>query len=312
MNTYSSLRKQNNGTMAAVIALVMCVVLSATVLLSRLAIFAAADPRLYIPLTRSQGITTVLEGTRTESGTISFRDDSFNRANHILLTAKPNMQVRDKDKVWAGETEVEIFKLNYDRDDNTVYFDSGSPFSVISSTPDKVVAPGTGNLYEFFLENTGNVPLDYTVKVEAWFGDEDDATDDIVIPIFANLKTLEDKYLLGSASTKAPVILLDGIENRGSVGVNKVIPYSLEWEWPFELNDEYDTWLGNLAVDQDITLTIRITTQASYSADPNTDDGLPKTGDDSQILVFGALMAMSAVMLVILLIPKRRQEENHA
>lgn len=311
MNTYSSLRKQNNGSAAAVSTMVLCVVLSATILFSRLVAFVTADTRLYIPLTESSGITTVLEGTRTESGAISFRDNSFNRANHILLTAKPNMQVWDKDKVWAGETEVEIFKLAYDKDDNTVYFDSGSPFSVISSTPDKVVAPGTGNTYEFFLENTGNVPLDYTVKVEAWFGDEDDASDDIIIPIYANLKTLEDKYLLGSASAKAPIILLDGIENRGSVGVNKVIPYSLEWEWPFELNDEYDTWLGNLAVDQDITLTIRITTQASYSADPNTDDGIPKTGDESQVLIFGGLMAASGMMLIILLMPRRRREETN-
>ena len=53
VNSYQSLRKQNSRSASAVVTLVLCVVLSATVLFSRLMGFAPADTQHYIPLTRS-------------------------------------------------------------------------------------------------------------------------------------------------------------------------------------------------------------------------------------------------------------------
>jgi hypothetical protein len=41
------------------------------------------------------------------------------------------------------------------------------------------------------------------------------------------------------------------------------MPYILQWRWPFDIDDEYDTMLGNLAVEEDISLTIVIRTTAS-------------------------------------------------
>lgn len=303
MNNYSSLRQQNKAAGPVVSLLILCVVLSASMLLSRLAVFAALDTRLYIPLTESDGITTVREGIRDAQGGISFRDDSFDRANHLLLTAKPGIRVYDENTVWSGETDVEIFKISYQNGSGKV--------TVASGNGEKVIAPGTENTYEFALENTGNVALDYTVTMEAWFGTKGDP-EAIRIPVLARVTDYKGNYLLGTAEAKADVLGLNDVKQSASLGVSKVAPYTLEWEWPFETDDAYDTWLGNLAAQgEDITLTIKIMTTATYSADPDNDDGIPKTGDDSQILVFGTLMSVSAVLLLILLLPKRKQEESH-
>ena len=316
MNTYSTLRKQNNGTLAAVIAMVMCVVLSATVLLSRLALFAAADTRLYIPLTQSDGITTVREGTRGENGQPIFADTSFNRANHVLLTAKPNMQVKDDNTVWTGDTNVEIFKVSYANGQQQVTVNGGA---------DKVIAPGTENIYTFGLYNTGNVALDYNVKFNAICEiidkDAESGTGEAFpIPVYAAVsytKDSVDTYLYGAAGDSDPIIDMVDVRHNGTVGKGNYIPYTLYWQWPFEENDTLDTQLGDLAAElalegKEIRLTVTINTYAEYSGNPDADDGIPKTGDDSQILVFGGLMGLSAVLLLFLLIPKRRQEEEHA
>lgn len=316
MNTYSSLRKQNNGTVPSVIALVLCVVLSATVLLSRLAIFAAADTRLYIPLTRSEGLTTVAEGTRDANGDIVYADHSFNRANHMLLTAKPNMVVKDDNTVWTGDTNVEIFRIAYE---------NGQQDITVNGVGDKVIAPGTENTYSFGLYNTGNVALDYNVKFNAICEiiDKDAESGEgeaFSVPVYASVTYTKDStehYLFGAAGEEEPIIQMVDVKHSGTVGKDNYIPYTLHWQWPFELDDTLDTQLGNMAADlelegKEIRLTGTIETYAEYAEDPKADDGIPKTGDDSQILFFAGMMAVSALMLVILLIPRRRQEEQNA
>ena len=316
MNTYSSLRKQNNGTMPVVIALVMCVVLSATVLFSRLVAFAAADTRLYIPLTESNGITTVLEGTRSENGDVIFADNSFNRANHVLLTAAPNMEVKDSNTVWKSDTNVEIFKISYENGAQQV--------TVAGSNGEKVIAPGTENTYSFGLYNTGNVALDYNVKFNAICEIIDKTAksgtgEAFQVPVYASVsytKNNVDTYLFGTAGENAPIVKMVDVKHSGTVGKGNYIPYTLYWEWPFEEDDELDTELGNMAAQlelegREIRLTITIETYAEYAADPDNDDGIPKTGDNSQVMIFAGLMAASALMLLILLLPRYKREETH-
>lgn len=313
MNDYSSLRKQNNGTMPAVIALVLCVVLSATVLFSRLVSFSAADPRLYIPLTESGGLTTVLEGTRDENGDIIFAGNSFNRANHMLLTAQPSIRYYDNNTVWDGKTDLNIFSITYE---------NGAQQVTVNGGDEKVIAPGTDNAYEFGLENTGKIPLDYNVTFNAVCEiiDKDAPSGKVStfeIPVYASIaytKDAADHYLFGDAENYVHVNEMVDVKHSGSVAAGKYIPYTLNWMWPFELDDELDTRLGNMASDlelegKEIRLTITIHTYAEQAEDPDTDDGIPKTGDDRQVLVFGGLMAASALMLVFLLLPRRRREE---
>lgn len=303
MKAYSSLRKQNNGVMFAAVSLALCVALSGCMLFSRLVSFVGADKQHYIPLTESGGITTVISGQKDENGDISFRRATFDPNRPVILAASPFLtadwfQVFDENTVWKGKTDIEIFRLSYKNGNGEV--------TVNSSDGDKLLAPGTGNTYRFTLENTGKNPVAYEMSMEAYFTDGTH-----VIPVVARVSDHKGNYLAGSATAMTDVLDLNKVYDSGTLRAGYVMPYTLEWEWPFEIDDEYDTMLGNLAVDEDITLTIVINTVASYT--PAADDGLPKTGDTSSIQLYFICMVISlAGLLLLLLLPKRKREEEYA
>lgn len=305
MNSYPSLRQRNNRSAFAVVTLALCVLLSATVLFSRLMGFAPADPQHYIPLTRSGGITTVREGQRHSDGTITFRHTGYHPDNHHLLTAKPAFRVYDGNTVWESQTNIEIFKISYENGTGQV--------TVRSGDGKKVIAPGTGNTYRFTLENTGNVALDYTMTMEAWFGEEDDPNP-TVIPVLARVTDHRGNYLAGTIGSKTDVLELNGVSQKGLLSAGYVAPYTLEWEWPFEGDDMLDTMLGNMAVDEEITLTIKINVTSWQTKTPSqgTDSGIPKTGDSSNIqLAFTVMMASGTCLLILLALPQRKRRKNH-
>lgn len=297
MNNYSSLRKQNKSSLVTVVSLLLCVVLSATVLFSRLVTFAAADSQHYIPLTKSSGSTVVSVGRMEPDGSVVFRQ-GYHPENHRLLTASPGFRVYDENTVWSSHTDVEIFRISYKNGSGQV--------TVNSANGEKLLAPGTENTYLFTLENTGNVALDYTLSMDAYF-----SNDETPIPVYARVTDYKGNYLLGSAEEKEDVLNLKQVQKKGSLTAGYVAPYTLEWEWPFELDDTYDTMLGNMAVDEDITLTIVIMTTATYCPDQTIVEGNPKTGDDSQILLLSGIMVSSGMALILLLLPKKKREDAH-
>lgn len=306
MNNYASLRKKNNGTGLAVVALVMCVVLSATVLFSRLVAYTTADPCHYIPLTRSDRFTTVLTGQPDENGDLHFTEAAYNPAQPVVLSYSPFLtanwfQVTDENTVWQGETDIEIFRISYENGEGKA--------TVNSLRGDKVLAPGTSNTYSFTLENTANHAVEYEMTMEAYFTDGT-----YTIPVDARVYDKYGTYYAGSAEEKVDVLALNEVSDSGTLKAGYQMPYTLEWEWPFEEDDAYDTMLGNLAVEEDITLTIVINTTASYTPDPpgGGDGEPPKTGDTAIMWTMGAMMTSGAVLLVLLFLPKRRKGEENA
>lgn len=294
MNKYSSLRKKNSSTALAAVSLALCVVLSASLLFSRLMTFVPADRQHYIPLTVGNGVTTV----------VTTRQDSLRSGPRqpVVLAASPFLtqswfQVYDENTVWKGETDIEIFRASYKNGQGEV--------TVKSMDGDKLLAPGTENTYSFTLENTGSEPLQYEMSMEAYFSDGEK-----VIPVVARVCDLSGRYLCGSEEEYADVLELNNVSDSGTLRAGYVQPYTLQWEWPFEGDDAYDTWLGNLAGEEDITLTIVINTLASYT--PVDDGGIPKTGDTSGIgLSLSAMVISFTGLLILLLIPRRRREEEN-
>ena len=72
MNDYSSLKKKtNHRTLPAAVSLLLCVVLSTSMLFSRLVSWLPADRQHYIPLTVGNGITSVVTGQRNADGTLA-------------------------------------------------------------------------------------------------------------------------------------------------------------------------------------------------------------------------------------------------
>lgn len=300
MNDYASLRKQNNGTFMAVIALGMCVIITAAMLFSRLLGYSTETVQQMIPLTESSGTTVVTSAQKQllqpAQPTVNLLSARSEAQVYQVDETKPGFQVSDDNTIWTGETNVEIFRVSYENGEGKVTVNSGRG--------DKVLAPGTENEYIFTLQNTGNVGLDYTLTMEAYFSDGEK-----IIPVVARLVDYEGNYLVGSADGYADVLELNKVLVEESISAGYVAPYTLQWQWPFEGDDAYDTWLGDLAENEDISLTIVIHTTAEQGGE----GGLPSTGDTSHVMLLSCIMVGSfAGMLVLLLLPKRKREDEDA
>lgn len=216
------------------------------------------------------------------------------------------------------EAEVEIFKFSYDNESGKI--------TVIgpAGNEDKLIAPGTTNLYQFTLRNSGNVSLDYTLTMEAYV-----TGTDLRIPVNARVWDYKNKYLVGSQTEMPDVMELNTVNESAELGPGRYAVYTLEWEWPFEradengditLGDEYDTMLGNLAVDQDLVLHIVIRTIAEYDEnpdDPNAGETKPpKTGDSAPVLAMALICGFSLLgflaMFFVVLKSGRKDKEKKA
>ena len=296
MRQYASLKKRNSGVLAGIVVLSVCVLLSAILLNSRLMGFVTQSKRQNIPLTKSNGITQVTAETGPRAAAMG--TPRLLTAASPILTAKPGFQTKDENTIWSGETNIEIFSISYDN--------ATGATTVRSQDGDKVLAPGVEGKYEFALENTGNVTLDYTMAMGSFFSHPEYA-----IPVNVAVTDGEGNYLLGSADEMVDVLRLNEISEAGTVSAKHQQNYTLYWEWPFEEDDAYDTMLGNLAVDKDITLTITIKTTAQYNGTPGSGGGVP-TGDNTQLGMYAVMMAASLMGLVLLLYLRRKEETNEA
>lgn len=294
MKDYASLRKKNNGALVMIIVLAVCVALTATLLFGRLLSFSPADRTQRIPLTESNGITHVIPNPRS-----ALRPGRLLAAPPMML-ASPGFEARDENTVWEGQTDVEIFSISYDNETGET--------TVRSQNDMKVLAPGVGDSYSFELENTGNVSLDYTLEMDAWFSDAE-----YPIPVRVRVTNGSGEALLGTEEEMVDVLRLKEVQESGTIAAGYVRGYTLEWEWPFDLDDEYDTLLGNLAVEQDITLTIQIRTTATCSDDPDAPGGdHPATGDTEQVGFYAILMVVSLAGILFILLTTRKEEVNEA
>ena len=293
MADYAALRKQNKSTFTAVIALTLCVVLSACMLFSRLAAFSAMQRQLMIPLTESNGLTQVVATPRVQT-----QVPSVHKLAHreVVLLDETDAQPTPADMAWDGQTDLEIFRVSYENGEGNVIIQSGNG--------DKVIAPGASNEYVFTLQNTSGMSLDYTLKMEAYF-----SAGEKVIPVVVRMTDYEKKYIVGGPDQYEDVMKLNSVWVTNSLSVNYIASYYLEWMWPMDGDDAYDTLLGNMPEGEEVSLTIVIRTHAEQGGEGGEP---PKTGD-TEILIAASLMVASfAGLLVISLLPKRQREETHA
>jgi hypothetical protein len=262
-------------------------------------------PILYIdsiPLTDSKSRQAYSTGTTTV------------KQSYGSTVTQTGFYVVDQDElVWTAgsETEVEIFKVDYENGEQKV--------TVASSNGDKVIAPGTSNAYNFQVSNSGSIPLTYTLTAEAYFG-EKGSEDYIIIPVIVRFhNNYTGDYLTGTSEEWSPVLELNGASETIPLAGNSYIEYTLEWEWPFETDDtyeirvpstvsadyvnmdgeqtgdvvyevisltgdDYDTFLGNLAAEgQDIELTVVLNVIAEEYTDdtPSNPPSIPDDPDDT-------------------------------
>ncbi len=215
------------------------------------------------------------------------------------VNGKGGMTVTDPDKTWGQETEIEIFHARYD--------ETGE-ITVDSSNGDSLIAPGTGDEYYFIIRNTGDVPLKYEMRAEARVSFSS-GEQELVVPLEAKFSDHEGAYLVGSQDSWEHVTALDGVTDKGGLSANHYAKYTLQWQWPFEGDDIHDTLLGNMAAAGD-EISVRIAFFVTGTADESGSGGIPQTGDVRDAALWTGLCVCSAFCMLLLLMPRRKEEEH--
>ena len=232
----------------------------------------------------------------------------------------------DGDNKWKTMTPIEIFRISHEGD--------GQQVTVLSDNGDKVIAPGVENSYTFKLKNTGNIFLDYSISMEATLSPAD-----ISIPIEGRISRYDGEWVVGGSDSFENIADMHGAEDSARLGPGRYTYYTLDWRWPFEGDDQMDTALGDLAQQQDISLTIVLNTEAVQTpgsggsggsgdgsggtggtdgeqTPQNPDDmpiGIlpPDTGDNSQMALWTTIaIAAFLVMLLMMYLEERERREQ--
>lgn len=221
--------------------------------------------------------------------------------NTVFVDPKESgFEVSSDGQVWGAKTDVEIFRASYENGEYQV--------TVKSENGDSLIAPGTENSFIFKVKNTGETPLDYQVKVSAFFGPEG-----INIPIYGRICRYDGEWLAGDKDNFVDMEQMNGSHDESSLSAGRYAYYTLDWTWPYEQGDDaLDTLLGNQAVNEDLTLTIRIETMATVNPDADLDEGIkaPSTGDNQSMVLWIALGAAALCLLAFLLYFKRKEQEE--
>ena len=303
------MRKMNENVghlLMSVLVLFICVAATSVALTSRINGFLL-DDKGAIPLVTYSEETTAPETEKEPETTMAEETTALDttpaetKKPQVVQNANPGFEAGDDNSVWTTDTKIEIFKLSYENGEANI--------TVQSSDGEKVFAPGTENSYTFKLKNTGNVALDYTVDIDAYF-----TPVDTVIPITARVNRYDGHWVVGGKDSYIDIPTLNGAADSATLGAGKYTYYTLDWQWPFESgNDEYDTLLGNLAAEgEDITLTIVIKTTAEADYTESGSPGItpPQTGDINQTELWLLMGGISAVLFVVMIVAQKSDERK--
>lgn len=283
-------KKKRNiaGIGVIVTVLILCELASMIVLFGRMASYTQTKFVNVISLTKEEEADS---GNSVQNGTGAI---TVSYAEPVVLAGQTHPE-------FVMEADATIFKLSYDETGKTTVIGP-------AGNTDKLIAPGTGNRYEFTLRNPGDVTMRYTLMMEAYV-----TGTDLWIPVNARVWDYTDKYLVGSADGMVDVMELNTVNESAELGAGRYAVYYLEWEWPFERGDDaYDTMLGNLAVQDDLVLHIKIRTVAEYDEeDPGP--GLekpPGTGDNTNLWIYILLFIVAFMGLCATFLIGRKRKQN--
>lgn len=332
MNNREQAKKVHIGRSALWIVVVLLMVLelcSLSVLFSQVVGYSDSKPHTVIDLTNGgpDSILTITDKAGKPIARGVPREDAVRLSASRMILPKltdetiqdPNgdktgFGVHDEDKAWSTVTDVEIFHVSYD--------DNGDGHvTTASGNKDKVFAPGTGESYPFTVTNSGPYNLKYYLTVEAYY----EGTDDLWIPIQSRFLDAANSYIIGSAEEWPDVLDLNNVNLTRYIAPGGKDNYTLQWRWVFERGEQiqeglyqgdytedfYDTMLGNKAVGQDMVLHVIIKTWTEID-DTQPTPG-PKTGDQSSLvlwIVIAALTLAAMIILVFLLLRDRRKEQD--
>ncbi len=274
--------------------------LGVTAILLIMSIFVLAD---CISVVSGDDDTVEISISAGSAASAASDTDSEAASSTQIIATNPGMETSDDTQVWTTQTDLEIFQ--------GYYVDSNGEITVLTQNEDNLVAPGTNGTYSFMIKNTGDVNIDYSMYVEAWLGNEE-----VYIPVSVRFYDIYGTWYVGDDESWADFLELNSVSDAGELSAGYYTKYTLQWEWLYEQEDvsegdEYDTMLGNLAVDEDLTLTVRITTYAE--ADDTACGGIADTGDYGRLCMW-AIIAIASVFAMVLvfrhLLPAWRKRDE--
>ncbi|MBE7088415.1 MAG: hypothetical protein E7370_02705 [Clostridiales bacterium] len=184
----------------------------------------------------------------------------------LLIPEEPNFEIEDSNNLqWSNNTDIEVFSASYKNGKGEI--------TVKSSSDDAVIAPGTSAKYKFYLKNSGNVVLDYSVLFNFDLSVGETAIDPAQFPVQVRIyNDYSGEYVVGNKNTYVPATSVNNALSTGTLAFNSYQAYVLQWTWAFDGGiDEFDTLLGSLAENANIVLSLNISTTATQVLDPSID-----------------------------------------
>ena len=217
---------------------------------------------------------------------LSVRLYNYTKTDERTISLKTNM-----------DEELDVFSV--------IYTDASGEIVVEGADGEKVVAPGTSVDYTVRLRNTDKTAIDYDLVPQVAFSSAHK------IPIKVRLLDPDDNYLAGDAKTWIDIEELNDIEHRGSLMKGEAIEFLFQWQWPFESgDDEYDTFLGDTVVNEDISISVSFSVHSEANTDMDVNGGFFGSGahDNAGLLMFLILLLAAIVLLIIYKVLHRRKK----
>lgn len=208
---------------------------------------------------------------------LSVRLYDYTKTDERALSLKTNM-----------DEELDVFSVTY--------YDALGEVVVQGSDGEKVVAPGTSVDYTVRLRNTDKTAIDYDLVPQVAFASAHK------IPIKVRLLDSEDNYLAGDAKTWINIEELNGISHVGTLAKGESVEMLFQWMWPFESgDDEYDTFLGDTVIEENIGVSVSFSVHSEANTDMNANGGFFGSGahDNLGLLLFLVLLLAAIVLLII-------------
>lgn len=231
----------------------------------------------------------------------------------FIVGKKPSFDIEDDEgKGWSADRRVPIFKSEY--------VNGKGESTVLSQNGNKVFAPGTSTKYIFTFRNEGNMAIVYQTDLNFVLSIDSTAVDATEFPVKVRLYNGNGEYIIGNETEYVQIKNATLDYHPGVLGATSYENYTLEILWEYEGgNDELDTWLGDHAVDQKVTLDLNIRTYAEESPDPTVQGGTKIEGSDG--VEYGGttrypwlilLMVCTAILIIysVWLLLKRKKHKQ--
>lgn len=241
-------------------------------------------------------LTTVIVFCNAVQVSVSGAETELSDSTIIISEPTASCRTGGCDTLWATDARINLFEHN---DPHVADGSDGS---------ERIIAPGTSGKYLFTLKNDKPAGIIYRLDIRA------DNDTEYKLPVSIRLLDLSAFDTITESAD---------IEDLSITGSGSLPPYSehtyrLDWQWRFDGDDDYDTAIGNMAVEKDISCHIRISVTAEYDT-AFSDTGYVSyshsarytdTGDcTAALLPIAAAVSVSAFALVFVLYRSRKKRK---